>query len=144
MAKSDLLLFMLSTCNGSPIRGKTRLVKLMYIAGSRLKKEHKHVDFYKFDKYYYGPYCNELSNDLEILVAQKLINHEIIQHQTTCGIYEENVYQITKKGITEAEKKKSLSNSTIVRIIEEVKTKYNNMSLSMLIQEVYKKYPLLS
>ena len=142
MGKSDLLLAILSMCNGIPIRGKTRLVKLTYIASIELKKARKDIDFYEFRRHYYGPYSDEISDDLETLIAEGFIRHEIVAHESPYGIYEENTYQITARGVEELERKRSRISPDILRLIEQVKTRYNNMPLTMLIQEVYTKYSL--
>jgi len=142
MSKSDLLLAILSMGNGTPIRGKTRLVKLTYIASIELKKAHKDIDFYEFRRHYYGPYSDEINDDLETLIAEGFIRHEIVAQESPCGIYEENTYQITARGVEELERKWSRISPDILRLIEQVKTRYNNMPLTMLIQEVYAKYSL--
>jgi uncharacterized protein YwgA len=131
----------LSACGGSPIQGKTRLVKLVYVASHELMKAHKKVPIYEFHRYYYGPFSQEIVNDLETLQSEKLISHKIVQHGETCG-YEENVYRITEKGTTEIEKKRTLSNLDIFEIVEKIKNQYNDIPLSMLVHEVYSKYPL--
>lgn len=135
---------MLSVCNERPIRGKTRLVKLMYIAGRKLQKLRIPVDFYQFRRYYYGPFASELIADLETLIERNLINHVVRENVTDYGVYVENIYEITTEGIAvlAANSEQIPFIQKIYDVFMEVKAKYNNIPLSMLIQEVYRKYPL--
>jgi DNA-binding PadR family transcriptional regulator len=79
-----------------------------------------------------------------MLVKDKFVNHEIVMHQTSMGIYEENVYRITKEGLREINKKLENFDGKVIDIIEQVKRSYNDMPLSMLIHEVYTKYLMKS
>lgn len=144
MNKSLFLLLMLYVCNGAPIRGKTRFVKLMYIAGRKLQKSKKTVDFYNFIRYYYGPFASELVSDLDFLIERNLVNHVLRENRTDYGTYEENVYQITDNGIMalETNREEIPFFQKIFEIFTEVKETYNNIPLSMLIQKIYFKYPL--
>jgi uncharacterized protein YwgA len=138
MAKSDLLLLIAGACNGAPVKGKTRLVKLAYIVSNEIKKI-SNFETYSFESYYYGPFSNELINDLEILCKNGLISHET--KYVNIGYYE-NVYKITEKGKEVLSEKFNNIDNRIIKIVEDIKKKYNDMPLSLLIQEVYKKYPL--
>lgn len=144
MSKSLFLLLMLSVCNEEPIRGKTKLVKIMYIAGRELKKLKISVDFYKFYRHYYGPFADELISDLENLIQRNLVDHFVRENITNRGIYEENFYRITPEGIIalEANSEEITFFQEISNVFMKVKRKYNRVPLSMLIQEVYRKYPL--
>ena len=144
MNKSLFLLLMLYVCNEVPIRGKTRFVKLMYIAGEKLRKSKIPVDFYKFMRYYYGPFANELVADLDFLIERNLVNHVLHENSTDYGTHEVNVYQITDNGIRTLETSRGEIPlfQKISEIFTEVKETYNNIPLSMLIQEIYVKYPL--
>ena len=137
-----MLLSILSVSNRTPVQGKTRLMKLMYIASVELKKENKDIDFYEFRRHYYGPYSDEIVHDLETLAAEGFIRHKIVAYENPYGVYEENIYQITQRGIEVLERKRSRISLDILRLIERVKAKYNNLPLTMLIQEVYTKYAL--
>jgi len=144
MNKSLFLLLMLSLCNERPIRGKTKFVKLMYIAGRELQKLKISVDFYKFYRHYYGPFADELVSDLENLIQRNLVDHVLHENITNRGIYEENFYRITPEGriALEANSEEIHFLQKISDVFTKVKGKYNRVPLSMLIHEVYKKYSL--
>jgi len=140
LSKSDLLLLLLSADNGEPIRGKTRLMKLAYITTKELDKT---IPLYKFRWHYYGPFSDELVDDLESLAQQGLINHSEEPIVSSHAIYVENVYSITEQGDHIIQEKKSdPSFRKLLDIVSKIKWKYNNIPLPMLINEVYLNYPM--
>lgn len=144
MDKSLLILLLLFCKDKEPVYGKTRLIKLMYIAKRKTEYFGLPIDFYDFDKYYYGPFCKTLLNDLDALIKKGYVKHEMKLHGHPFGFYEENVYEITDEGMHFLENifKKIPYLDKLTIIFEGVKKKYNNMPLFMLIHEVYTKYPM--
>lgn len=140
LTKADLLLLLLDANERELVRGKTRLVKLIYIASKKLRK---HLPVYEFRWYYYGPFSNDLVNDLEILAEEGLIDHSEELLGSQYGRFIENVYSITREGGHALDEKRSDRYFEYARdILSEVKKRYNDIPLSMLINEVYFKYPL--
>jgi len=142
--KKYLPLLMLGANENMPISGKTRFVKLMYIASVSLKKEKLLIDFYNFYQHYYGPYNDELIKDIESLSNEGYIHQTVTHNPTSYGVYEENTYFLTEEGKQLFQKyvdKRGVER--IIRIFEEVKRKYASIPLFALIQEVYTKYPIL-
>ena len=133
--KKTSLLLLLRADDEKPIFGKTRFMKLMYIADKELAKKGISVNLYNFCKHYYGPYSDELTTDLESLVREKLVSCDI----RISGVFKENIYTLTKTG--EQLLPKDLD-SNVVKIFETVKRRYGDMSLSSLIREVYTNYPI--
>lgn len=146
MDKKLLILYLLGAGDSKPVRGKTRLVKLMHIINEELKERNPEMVLYTFKPYYYGPYSDELMGDVE-----KLINEGYIDHRTEFvsvshyGGYLENVYTLSEKGRDYLQENLPDSNipESILRLIEETKSKYNDIPLSKLIRIVYSKYPLI-
>jgi uncharacterized protein YwgA len=143
MNKSLFVLQMLLCGEKKPVRGKTRLIKLMYITGKELQKQKlAPFDFYVFRKHYYGPYSDELVEDIEKLVENGLVKRDV---ELVSDVYEENIYGITSKG---AETLKNASPeelqvlSFVEKIMERIKGEFNDMPLSFLISDVYAKYPI--
>lgn len=137
MNKSDLLLLLLAARDATPICGKTRLVKLMYIADKELKKSGLSTG-YNFYTHYYGPYSKELISDLEKLASEKFVEHQI--KPIGVGI-SEHVYSMAKdKHEMVEDLRKRAELQLFVKIFEDVKEKYGNMSLFMLMSEVHHKY----
>jgi uncharacterized protein YwgA len=138
-----LFLLQMLLCNEQkPVRGKTRLMKIMYITKKELLKLAPLLEFYAFRKHYYGPHSDELAEDIEKLVKNGLVEHKV---ELISNVYEENIYKITAKGI---ETLKNVSSeelqvlSTVARVMEKVKREFNDMPLSFLITEIYAKYPI--
>jgi len=130
------ILAILAANNGQAIYGRTRLMKLAYIIQEELKKRGILTkDIYPFQNYYYGPYSFKLREDLDTLVKNGLILH---QENILGDFIKENIYRITDKGLKEL--MQNQLNEKIMKVIEEVKKKYNTMPLFSLVREVYKKY----
>ncbi len=141
----QFLILQLLNSNNEAIRGKTRLVKLMHITNEILKKKKPEFSVYKFYKHHYGPYSDELVKDVEEMISNGLIGHkeEYIPITSYVG-YVENVYWITEKGKEYLEKLANEINppEKILEITQDVKIKYNKISLSRLIRIVYQEYPI--
>ena len=159
---TDVLLVLLyspgtSNKEGEPIHGITRLVKLMFL----LEKETSFKDIinnnYKFDAYDYGPFSNEIFDDIEALKSTGILNESRTSGQKLeCIDYEENEmnvyerisgissvkkYELTPKGISIGKVFfESLPNDKKNEIIG-MKREYNSMSIKRLLTYVYRKYP---
>lgn len=135
---------MLGVNENTPISGKTRFIKLMYIASVSLKKEKLPIDFYNFYQHYYGPYNDELIKDIESFANEGCIHQTVTHIPTSYGVYEENTYLLTEKGKQLFQKYVDERGvERIIKILEEVKRKYASIPLFALVQEVYTKYPIL-
>ena len=77
--------------NNEPIRGRTRLQKMVYL----LKEKYKIPFTLKFKPYYYGPYSEELSDNIALLIALKFT--EETTEYLGMGLNRHN-YQLTDKG----------------------------------------------
>lgn len=138
-----VLLMLLSANNNEPISGKTRLVKLMYILNKELKKIKPNLTLYNFYRYRYGPYSDDLIRDIEDLVKKGYISHRLDEKVFPQGIYVENVYSITEKGLKflkEHETDLPLPKEKLMELVNKVKQKYNNAPLYILLRDVYTKY----
>jgi len=132
--KSSLLLLMLSAGDGKPIAGKTRLIKMMYLAGLQLRK--LGVEFYDFYIHHYGPFTSDIEKDLNSFIKDNYIRRETKEYGP--GLLT-NIYAITPEGQTKAKSViAQLEDHRIKNIIDNVKIQYNDIPLSMLIMEVHK------
>lgn len=124
---------MLSADGGKSIVGKTRLIKLMYLAGLQLRK--LGVDFYNFYTHYHGPFTPDIEKDLNSLIENNYVRQEVKEY----GPLLTNIYAITPNGQTKVKSiTAQLKDRRIKNIIENVKVQYNDVPLSMLIMEVHK------
>lgn len=72
------------------LRGRTRLQKIMFL----LKHKHNVPLSLRFEPYFYGPYSEDLTYDIEMLKALKLVEEQIIRNND----YIEYQYRLTSKG----------------------------------------------
>lgn len=159
---TDVLLVLLyapgtSNKEGEPIHGITRLVKLMFL----LEKETFFKDIinknYKFDAYDYGPFSNEIFDDIEALKTTGILNesktsgqkleyidfdeNELNVYERISGISSAKKYELTPKGIAIGKVLfESLPDDKKNEIIG-MKSEYNSMPIKRLLTYVYRNYP---
>ena len=149
-----------------PIRGRTRLMKMLYL----LQEDHKLVDELKlenefnFSAYHYGPFSKDIYDDIEFLENLDLITtspgglanlidqdeQELILRNISLGesdddaggVYEEEYYCITPSGKQFViEKLLPSAPNKIQHTIQELKRKLSDVPLSSLLRYVYSKFP---
>lgn len=162
-----LLLYAKGVANkvNEPIRGITRLEKLIYL----LNQEggfHNYISDYHFEPYDFGPFSNELWDDIETLKDESLglvetqevstsyfieisdaekameeereLKEEVID---VSGEKKMEIYRLSERGKIVAEQLFKELTPEEQRILEKMKRKFNSMSLFELIRYVYLKYP---
>lgn len=166
----DVLLLLLYAKGASsrlnePIKGITRLEKLVYL----LDQEggfHKYISDYQFEPYDFGPFSSELWDDLETLKdeslglvethrdssryfieisdEEKALEEEKDFREDTGESSKEKkmeIYKLSGRGERVAEKLFSELSPKEQHVLENIKKKFNSMSLFELIRYVYLKYP---
>ena len=136
-------LYILLLLNEGSVREKLRLQKLMFLLQKEIveRKGLKiSIDQYDFTAYNYGPFSDELIDDVEFLKDLGLIN---VKKENDIEIYE-----ITKKGRKFlADLSKRIPNFTknllqsIEREIENLRRKWDKEPLKKLLRYVYENYP---
>ena len=171
----DLLLLLLYTPGttggvNEPIRGKTRLTKLMFLF---LTEYYKKFDFDKkikhapeFIPYKYGPFSKDVFEDLEFFenigfvettpeVVPEISGAEIeeltrFNEEITIGSasyesssyeYEEEIYRLTGRGCEYAERLFSDLSKKQKDALVQLKKKYGSVPLYALLEYVYNTYP---
>lgn len=118
--------------NGGKLNGKTKLQKLVFLAEMEKGLENK----YKFEKYNYGPYSFELTDDLDALKQFGLI--EVIVENFSTDDFQGKIhkYKLTKKG------EKALNNlsNDFLDPINKVSNEWGSESLDEILDYVYGKY----
>lgn len=66
VSRSDILLAILAAADGEEL-SRVQLQKVAFLLSEEFK-DRLPVDFYKFDKYDYGPFCIDIYNDTEMLL----------------------------------------------------------------------------
>ncbi len=166
LLKSDLLLLLLfskgySGKNNEPVRGITRLMKLVFL----LDREGKINNLYSFEPYKMGPFSNEVYPEVEFLtnyppskplVKTNSSNQTELEDPDESRVIEDasslngipltsqevNVeYELSDSGKKIAEELwKGLSDDQR-RVIEDIKSKYGSLTLRDLLKYVYRNYP---
>lgn len=125
-----------------PIEGRTRLQKMVFLMQQRLEergdeplKSHE----YEFFAYDYGPFSKQLYDDLDTLMDQEFIEGE--EEELSSGNVKYD-YHLKSDGSEFVEHQQGTDDArTILELAQEIKTQYNDMLLSDLIDEVYSEYP---
>ncbi len=171
--RKDVLLLLLFApgSNGEdsePIIGRTRLMKLLYLANH----EYDIADllglsdkWYRFEPYHYGPFSKDVFDDVDFLKNVDLIETRDNGPQSIPGLweeeraseeaaediedgfvkinmYEEESHQLTEKGKAFVfEKLLSHMDDDVWNKIRTLKQKEGSLSLSTLLRYVYSKFP---
>ena len=141
MRLEDIVLYLLFAQNESEIEGKTKLQKLIFLIEQRIKNaDSSDFESFEFVPYNYGPYSEKLNK-----IINNFINRKLVKHVKTRVIdYPINRYILSPEGANEI---KNISKNTtkkdeqILKIIDEIKKDFNELSLHNLIVHVYKNYP---
>jgi len=157
----DLMVLLLYANEGKDIRGITKLEKLIYL----LLKEGSFEDYsdilkeYTYKPYDFGPYSEGVYDNIEALKSMNLLEvreekfenfkevvdgmiyrylegEEYLPEQKTVEIY-----RLNERGKKVAEHLEKTMTPDEKRNIEDIKDKYNRMSLKELLHYVYIKYP---
>jgi uncharacterized protein YwgA len=148
-----------------PIRGITRLEKLMYLL-DREGEFHKYLSNYQFVAYDYGPFSSRLWDDIETLKdeslglvevqevsssyfietsdAEKAMEEESELKEKTLGSDAKKkveIYSLSERGEKVANQLFNELSAEERSILENIKRRFNSMSLFELIRYVYLKYP---
>ncbi len=175
MTGKDLLLLLLyapgtTRKSNEPIRGRTRLMKLIFIFEREIYKVFEFDRIIAEDnlpgflKYYFGPFSHDVFNDIEFFKQIRFIQvttdeksdvtpeeeeeyrwweDNISLPINDISQYTEEIFELSDKGMKYVETEKlyaSLSEKQR-NILQEYKKKFNSAPLYAILQYVYKKYP---
>jgi len=157
----DLMVLLLYANKGGEIRGITKLEKLIYL----LLKEGDFEDYpdilgeYSYKPYDFGPYSEGVYDNIEALKSMNMIGvredkFENFREVVDGMIYRYNedeeylpeqkiveIYKLNERGRKVAEHLEKTLTPDERGNIEDIKVKYNKMSLKELLHYVYTKYP---
>ncbi len=132
-SKSKLPVIFLYTDNTTSIDGATRFQKLVFLA----QEETKLKDVYDYRADRFGPFSVQLRSDLETLDNEGYIEREVNTNEYG---YSRITYSLTNKGVQEAQRLLGLGNDGVFDIVNDIKGKYNNKTISEILEYVYNKY----
>ncbi len=122
--EEKLVIFALGSLNNTPLRGKIKLQKLLFLI-SNVFKEYK--DLLEFEPHLFGPYSETLDNIVGDLIKLGLVEKEGSR------------YRLTKKGFELY--KKMEPKKELIEVIEDFKSFLNDMSDKEVLTFVYVSYP---
>ena len=127
-----------------PIRGKTRLQKIIFLFQQEILKERKKDLGYNFIPFNYGPYSSTLQSDVEDLTNEDYLKVNAYKGMDGKYIYH---YTITEKGkklvndvLTESKYAK-LRLTRPYNLLKKIKTEANRDDLDSLLKRVYTEHP---
>ncbi len=120
------LLLLLSANDNMPIRGKTTVMKELFLISKNIPELEEEADF---EPYYYGPESDEILNALEELEVVGLMNEA------------DKKYMLTDLGKEIADIiKKDIANNEL-EMIEDMKRLSNDLTVDEILALVYYTYP---
>lgn len=134
---------LLDACDGDEIVGRTRLQKMVFLMEQELDDaimDSLQSPDYNFIPYDYGPFSKELYDDLDALEEAGLI--EVDEEDMPDGKVK-YIYQLTDRGQSWMQHQLDGVNNVNAAhsLAESLKSEYNEVLLSELIDEVYAEYP---
>ena len=124
---NKLLLLRLIELSGG-ITGATRLQKLVFAAESNGRKLNKQTFNYRFIRWHYGPYSEELKEDIDFLVRKQFIKTD-----------DNNTYSLSKTGKELLSKASELLDGAKYPV-ETAYNEYGRLKLSDLLGKIYKEF----
>lgn len=128
--------------DGEPIEGRTRMQKLVFLMQQYLDERDEYSftsEEYEFIAYDYGPFSKELYDDLDSLSEQ---GHIVDSEEELRDGKEKYDYEIQPTGVDVIENRKDKEGAQeILQLAEDLKSQYNDVLLSELIDYVYSQYP---
>ena len=122
--------------------GRTKIQKLVYFVQSELGEQSIRTFDYDFEKWYWGPYAKDMSDDLKELRACNVISaklsHRSRNRDSIFGRTNE-FYHITENGKEIIEESRELfdENRELMQRIDEILRKYDRLSLGHIEKDVH-------
>jgi len=122
----------------SPIRGKVRLQKEIFLAQKALR-DRKIKRLYGFMPYHYGPFSRQLYRDVDWLEQKGLVEVKSYPIDDQ-GVYRE--FKLTSEGKREVEcLLQDREMRDVYDIVKRVKEQYDNMPLVRLVEFTHRAFP---
>lgn len=131
--------------DGLPIKGRTRLQKMIFLYQIQLWEKDPAKDLkFGFVPYNYGPYSATLQSDVEYLIDEGFLKENPKQDLSGKYLYE---YEMTSKGKRFAEalltddKYSEYNFDNVVSKLNKIKDNANYTDLDTLLKKVYSEHP---
>ena len=145
------------------IRGRTRLMKMLFLLGIEHGFDHVVKEYYEFEAYKFGPFCPRVYGDVEFLENVEVIKSREENDASppeaseTQSAYEEGLlpgdiedagegyaeptFTLTEKGEAKAQAIWQSLTPELRNALSTVKKACNSIPLTVLLRYVYKEYP---
>ena len=132
LSREDLLL---AALHASPQKAMSpvQIQKTMFLV-SQVKGQLP-AKFYKFEKYNYGPFCQQLYNDLGVFASQDALT---IDRPAGSRV---RTYRLTAQGAAQAETISGAINPALRDYIGQVARWVTSMPFQDLVRAIYQRYP---
>ncbi len=119
------------------IECKTKFQKLIFLA----QTEERALTTYKFEKYHYGPFSFDLSDDIEALSKTGFVREEVVGYGSSSGkLMIKHTFSLTPDGKKELQVSEHNLDKTGVQAISSSVKKWNSAQLDKVLKYVYGKY----
>lgn len=127
----------------TPIDGRTRLQKMVFVIQQELKKDNELRDDQQYDffAYDYGPFSKELAVDIDRMIEGGLLDEDEVEYSDEGDI--KYTYSLEAQGKTALKQDLgSQQASEVLDVARRIKERYNEeLTLPDVIEEVYSEYP---
>ena len=146
IARQAYALLMAHANGKEPVRGRTRLQKMMFLLWKGMEGEGRRgLSGLGFVPHHYGPYSRQLQDDMEGLIGEGMIEEE--GAESPAGQYAYR-YRVTERGAAMAEallgdpryEKYGFGGRAYEEICD-IKKRVNGMGIRDLLEEVYAEHP---
>jgi hypothetical protein len=131
--KKDWALMTLSLAGGRPLT-PVQLQKSLFLLGENVRPALPE-DFYVFAPYNYGPFCQDIYQDVELLASEGLVTI------TRDPQYGYALYAATPQGVTQGQTQWQKLEERYQQYAKSVVDWVLPLSFSQLVSAIYKKYP---
>ena len=133
MDKKDIVLLVIESASDEGL-SPLQLQKSLFIIGQS-QLAGLPSNFYAFRPYNYGPFCEEIYQDTDVLVEEGMVFNVPVAGQSW------SKYAITPKGQTKSKEIKKENNIGLVTYINDTVQWVSSLPFNELLRAIYAKYP---
>jgi uncharacterized protein YwgA len=121
-----------------PIKGKTRMQKLMFLTLQDRAVKPEVKEEMKYFAHKAGPFSPDLWDNLEFLRLAKVVDDYGYLEERDENLQE---FKLSEKGMRLVEQLRKEVDPKLLTFLQQLKTEYNNMPLRELLKYVYARFP---
>lgn len=127
--------------DGSPIKGRTRLQKMVFVIQRELEDQLRDDQKYEFFAYNYGPFSKELAEDIDDMIEADLIEEDPVEYDDEGNLRYEYTIKSDGSSLLDNEGASEMARE-VTDLARQIKERYNeDLSLPEVIDEVYAEHP---